>query len=86
MLTVAERIELAKKAGVSEQYLYQCLTGRRGMRANLAVHVSRVSEGRIRLWDLRSADWWTVWPDLIGTAGAPKVPRGKTPRRTAVEA
>jgi len=25
-------------------------------------------------WDLRPDDWWRIWPELIGTPGAPAVP------------
>lgn len=28
----------------------------------------------VKCWELRPADWSRIWPDLIGTKGAPKVP------------
>jgi len=28
----------------------------------------------VRRWDLRPYDWHRIWPELIGTEGAPDVP------------
>jgi DNA-binding transcriptional regulator YdaS (Cro superfamily) len=69
-----ERIALAAQLGISEQYLYQCLTGRKAMNAEEAVRVERESGCRLHRWDLRRADWHRIWPELIGTEGAPPVP------------
>jgi DNA-binding transcriptional regulator YdaS (Cro superfamily) len=41
------RRELAEKVGMSEQYLYQCLTGRREMSAWEAVRIEQESGGKI---------------------------------------
>lgn len=71
-ITPKERIELARKSGVNEQYLYQCLSGRRDMDATQASIVERETEGRIRRWQLRR-DWNVTWPELVGIAGAPAV-------------
>ena len=69
-----ERIALAARLDISEQYLYQCLTGRKAMNAEEAVRVERESGGRLRRWDLRRADWHRIWPELVGTQGAPVPP------------
>lgn len=69
-----ERREIAASVGVDEQYLYQCLTGRKDMRTNEAVRVERESNGRLRRWDLRRNDWWEHWPELVGADGAPPLP------------
>lgn len=74
-ITAAERREIAAQVGVDEAYLYQCLTGRKGMKVHEAVRVERDSGMRIRRWHLRSNDWWRNWPELIGAPGAPKVPK-----------
>lgn len=73
-LPPAERIEIAAKAGIDEQYLYQCITGRRSMKPKLAVHVESSSGGRVRRWHVRMFDWHETWPDLVGTEGAPPIP------------
>jgi len=69
-ITPKERAELAERAGVNEQYLYQCLSGRRDMDATQASIVERKTEGRIRRWQLRR-DWHVTWPELVGAEGAP---------------
>jgi DNA-binding transcriptional regulator YdaS (Cro superfamily) len=69
-----ERIRLAEKAGVSEQTLYQALTGRGGFTAKECVRIEGALENELRRWDLRPKDWHLNWPELIGTEGAPPVP------------
>jgi len=83
-LTPSERAELAHKVGLHEQYLYQCLTGRKAMKADEAVRVEQASGSKVRRWHLRRDDWHLFWPELIGQPGAPKVKR--TPRKPAAAA
>lgn len=73
-ITPKERAELANMAGCSEQFLYQCLTGRKSMDAKEAVRVERATGCRLRRWQLRTKDWHETWPELIGAEGAPPVP------------
>lgn len=80
--TPSERQAIAEKAGLNAQYLYQCLTGRRDLEAAQAVALERISEGRIRRWSVRR-DWHLIWPDLIGTEGAPAVPVAEAEVRDA---
>jgi DNA-binding transcriptional regulator YdaS (Cro superfamily) len=68
-----ERSELARIAGVNEQYLYQCLSRRRDMDATLASKVEELTKKRLRRWDLRR-DWYETWPELRRLKGAPEVP------------
>lgn len=70
-ITPRERIELAELAGLNEQYLYQCLTGRRDMDAIVASKLEVKTSGRIRRWHVRK-DWAAVWPELVGAPDAPK--------------
>ena len=63
----AERAALAEKVGVNEQYLYQCLTGRKAMNAEEAVRVERESGGVVTRRDLRIHDWHRIWPELVDT-------------------
>lgn len=72
-ITAAERKELAELVGSDEQYLYQCLTGRKAMKPEEAVRIERASSGRLRRWHLRPNDWPRIWPELIGAEGAPEV-------------
>lgn len=73
-LTATERIVVAQELEMSEQYLYQCLSGRRAMDPAQAVRIERHLEGRVRRWQLRQRDWHLIWPELIGTDGAPAIP------------
>jgi DNA-binding transcriptional regulator YdaS (Cro superfamily) len=69
-ITPKERVEVAAQVGINEQYLYQCLTGKRDMDAVEAARVERESGGRVKRWHLRR-DWASVWPELVGGEGAP---------------
>jgi DNA-binding transcriptional regulator YdaS (Cro superfamily) len=72
-ITAKQRADMAALARINEQYLYQCLTGRRDMDATEAVRVENVTGRKIRRWQLRR-DWHLTWPELIGSEGAPPVP------------
>ena len=68
-----------------EQFATQCETSVGHMRnciyvvgkvlapAN-CVLVEKFSGGAVRRWDLRPDDWQAIWPELVGTKGAPKAP------------
>lgn len=73
IVTPQERAEIAKASGVDDQWLYQCLTGRKEMAGPTALVVESVSGQRIRAWHLRQRSWWKHWPHLIGAEGAPAV-------------
>lgn len=72
-MTATDRKALAEQVGVDEQYLYQCLTGRKAMTPAEAVRVERESGHVVRRWHLRRDDWHRIWPELIGGEGAPEV-------------
>ena len=60
-----ERRQLAEKVGINEQYLYQCLTGRREMSAWEAVRVEQASEGRLTRQMVCQGSWQSIWPELV---------------------
>lgn len=72
-ISAADRKRLAGAAGISEQYLYQCLTGRRDMNPAEARRVEDVLTGELMRWDLCQHTWHRIWPELIGSSGAPLV-------------
>ena len=74
-ISVASRRAHAEALGLSEQYLYQCLTGRKSMRPEEAVRVEHETGGALRRWHVRQADWHLIWPELVGAEGAPAVPK-----------
>lgn len=73
-MTATERADIAKKVGVSDPYLYQCLTGRKAMKPEEAVRVEFDSGRALMRWHLRPNDWHRIWPELISVEGAPPVP------------
>lgn len=83
-ITPAERRDLAATIGRGEQYLYQCITGRREMDPQEAVELEQRSGGKLKRWMLRRHTWHRIWPELIATEGAPPVP--STPAPAAQEA
>ena len=63
-LSTSKRAELAELAGISPQYLYQCLSGRRCMGPLLAARVEHVTNGAVTRKELRPNDWHLIWPEL----------------------
>lgn len=74
MKTATDRARIAEALGLSEPYLYQCMTGRKSMRAEDAVRLEQDSKGEVMRWEVRIHDWHRIWPELIGIEGAPTPP------------
>jgi DNA-binding transcriptional regulator YdaS (Cro superfamily) len=64
-ITADERRQLAEKVGINEQYLYQCLTGRRDMSAIEAVRVEQETDGRVDRKMVCQGSWQSIWPELV---------------------
>ena len=64
---------LAKQVGVPPAYLSQMSTGRRPVPAELVPAIEVRSDMLVRRWELRPKDWHHIWPELIGTEGAPAI-------------
>lgn len=62
-ISPAERLAVAAAVGMNEQYLYQCLTGRRPTPADRCPAIERASEGRITCDELRPDVRWQRVPD-----------------------
>lgn len=65
-ITPEVRRELAAKVGVHEQYLYQCLTGRRDMNPAEARRLETETSGQLTRQMLCQKTWAGIWPELIG--------------------
>ena len=63
-ITAARRRQLAEKLRVSEQYLYQCLTGRREMGPAEAMRLETESGGELTRVMLCQKTHAAIWPDL----------------------
>lgn len=71
--TPETRRRLAGMLGITEQFLYQCLTGRREMDPADAMRAEEVTSKELRRWHLVSKRWHRIWPDLKKAKGAPEV-------------
>ena len=64
-ITANERRSLAEQVGINEQYLYQCLTGRRDMSATEAVRLEQETNGRLDRKMVCQGSWRAIWPELL---------------------
>lgn len=67
-ITLDRRRELADKHAVSEQYLYQCLTGRRDMNPAEARRIETESCGELTRQMLCQRTYAQIWPELAEPA------------------
>lgn len=67
-ITPEKRKHLAEKLGMNEQYLYQCLTGRRDMGPIEARRIERESDGELTRQMLCQKTWRGIWPELDATS------------------
>lgn len=63
-ITSEQRREIAALVGVHEQYLYQCLTGRRDMSPTEARRIEDASGGTLTRQMLCQGTWKGIWPEL----------------------
>lgn len=70
-LTPDARKRLAALTGIDEQYLYQCLTGRRDMNPERARKAEVETKGELTRQMLCQRTYAGIWPELAETkAGA----------------
>lgn len=83
MRTSSELIDLlggttvvAKRLGVRPPSVHEWRSKGipRDKRVLLALDVERATNAQVRRWDSCPDDWHRIWPELIGTEGAPAVP------------
>jgi DNA-binding transcriptional regulator YdaS (Cro superfamily) len=63
-ITPERRRQLAELIGVDEQYLYQCLTGRRDMNPGRARELEAQTEGELTRAMLCQKTYAVIWPEL----------------------
>lgn len=68
-------VEIASALGIAPSYLSQIASGHRPAPPATCVQIERATSGAVRRWDLRPDDWHLIWPELVGTEGAPEVPQ-----------
>jgi DNA-binding transcriptional regulator YdaS (Cro superfamily) len=64
---------LAKTCGFTQSFLSQLALGVRPVPVQRCSCIEKATGFVVRRWDLRPKDWWVIWPELIGTDGAPPV-------------
>lgn len=69
-ITPKERQAWAIKLAINEQYLYQCLTGRRDMGPTEARRVEVESGGVLTRQMICQKTWQGIWPELATTEAA----------------
>lgn len=82
-LTVAQ---LSKALGLNTQdQVRQWQHGYANRRPGAAhsVAIEQATGGAVRRWDLRPTDWHRIWPELIGSDGAPQVPAADDEKQAA---
>lgn len=66
---------LAAALGVTPPAIAEWRKGTRPVPLERCVQIERATSGAVRRWDLRPDDWHLIWPELVGTEGAPEVPQ-----------
>lgn len=56
---------LASALGVSASYVSQLVSGARPIPAERCPAIEAVTGGAVTRRDLRPADWWLIWPELV---------------------
>jgi DNA-binding transcriptional regulator YdaS (Cro superfamily) len=66
---------MASAIGVTPVYLSQLAARQDGREPSpeLCVRIEVYSGRMVRRWDMRPMDWHRIWPELIGTEGAPSI-------------
>lgn len=72
--------QIARALNVSNATVSEWRTGRRPIPIVQCHPLVRSFAGKVTLCDLRPTDWHLIWPELIGTEGAPEPPGGGADR------
>lgn len=67
-------VRLADSMGWPAAYLSQIAHGRRPMPVERATDLEMQTGRSVMRWDLFPTSWHRIWPELIGTPGAPAIP------------
>lgn len=74
---LAERGRMARVAEavpISGAFLSQIANGGRPVPIEHAAGLERACEYNVMRWDMFPRTWHRIWPELIGTEGAPSIP------------
>ena len=85
-ITPARRRTLADKLGVNEQYLYQCLTGRRDMSPAEAMRIETDTDGELTRAMLCQKTHQAIWPELSAITARAHAPQAETTEASTASA
>ncbi|MES2634064.1 MAG: YdaS family helix-turn-helix protein [Pseudomonadota bacterium] len=74
---------LAEALDIPPSFLSQMASGDRAITPERAARIEVHTARKVMRWDSRPNDWHEIWPELVGTDGAPEIP---TPEPTKQEA
>lgn len=66
--------KVAAALSVTAQAVCFWRDGKRRLPVEYIPTLERLAGFAVRRWQIRPNDWWLIWPELIGTEGAPPVP------------
>ena len=66
---------VARALAIPAAWLSQMATGARPIPERLGAPLEAACELRVRRWDEWPKTWHLIWPELLGTEGAPEAPR-----------
>jgi hypothetical protein len=73
-LSASERASFAVDVGTTLGHLNNVAYKQRIASASLTKQIALRSGREVAEWDSRPGDWHLIWPELVGTEGAPPVP------------
>lgn len=66
--------KVALRLGVSTQAVCFWRDGKRRLPVEYIPVLEQIGGHAVRRWHFRPLDWWSIWPEIVGTDGAPTVP------------
>lgn len=64
---------VARELGVNPVMVWQWAAGRKPVPVERAAPLERATGGAVMRWHSRPIDWHHMWPELVGTKGAPSL-------------
>lgn len=74
---------IARAIGVHPVMVSQWASGEKPVAVERCASIEQATASRVMRWHLRPADWHLIWPELVGTPGAPSVPQPEAERNAA---
>jgi len=66
-------VRVAREVKIAPAWLSQMADGTRPIPPRFAHKLKTACEGQVEVWDLLPTEWHEIWPELVGSVGAPEV-------------